>query len=178
MATEIPVLIGQGVEDRLKHATLEPRNYTVERSYGDWSYELEDLEGLQLQEEEKLRIDIVVQSSEVKVKRETRGMETYTVPVDVCVRKKFGDSDKSGSRVKVESVDELVGLVYGIRREFRDCKLVNHGDAVLDETQQDGPIVILYCPVAEHLAEMRQFTGILRLFFVAHEQINATASAA
>jgi hypothetical protein len=168
--------IAQMMEARIKAGSLSQRDFTCERSYGNWELKLEEIDdALVLQEADKLFVHIVAHPSEQKINRITRGKETHSGPFDVCIRKKFGNNsnDLTTQRVKIEEVDSLILFVNEVRLLFVNHTLSGVVSATLDESQQEGGVAIVTLPDTEHLRDLRQFTAILRFHMRAEVQINA-----
>lgn len=163
--TAVCVAIAEAVKDRIESATaLTSREYTVRRSYLEWDLELKGLEKAELQEAEKLLIDVVAHSTDQQVELSARGVLRYTVPIDIAVRRKFGESEKdlATGRIKVEEIDKHVLLVEELHKMFTTYRLGDFPYAVWDN--EKGGTTILANPHRDHLRELRQFTGIVRVF--------------
>ena len=159
----VAVSVSEGVRAAIAAAQLTPE-FTVERNYADWDLDLTKLDGFELKDTEKLRVDVVTHTTEQSVELASRGEISFRIPIDIAVRRRFGvdKQNQTTGRIEVEEIDKLVLLVEEIylllvRSEIEDA-----------EWQE---LNILACPVRQHLREWRQFTGIVRVVFEASRNV-------
>lgn len=130
-----------------------------ERSYADWDEKLEDLDDL--------RVDVVPVGVRL-TQLDARGELIYQCEIDVGVRKRFSadDHDDATGRIERSEIDDLVLLVEQMHEYFVDAdnngrRLTNYAAAVWQECS------IRASYVREHLRELQQFTGIIRVTYEA-----------
>jgi len=138
------------------------QEFELERSYGDWDMELK--------QNEFTRVDVDLVTTKQEAELATRaGKLAYTVPIDLCIRRRFGndkqDDEKQG-RVYVAEVDGLMLLVEELHELFLQTSLT---DPLASMWKEDPKI--LTAPVPRHLKDMKQFVGIIRLTFVAYRAV-------
>ena len=137
---------------------------TIERSYADWDLALDASDS-------GLRIDVVAVSIGLEFTKTARGKHSYTIPVDIAVRRKFTadeDNPRTG-RIPNSMVDPLVELVEEIYNLFD--KIEHLPD--YESAAPTGNISISANPFAKHLREIRQFTGVVRVAFQINESIRS-----
>lgn len=170
----ISVKVAEAVKARIIAGadSLTERDYTVRRSYLEWDLDLKGLENAELSDSEKLLIDVVAHETDLTTELAARGSFKFVVPVDIAIRRKFGEGevDKSTGRIKLEEIDRYVLLVQEMAVMFSKYKLTNFEFTVWDNTS-DG-MRILANPLRDHLREMRQFTGIVRVWLRADVSFN------
>lgn len=134
------------------------QKFTAERSYADWELELTDYS--------RLHVDVVPVMNDQLVDLAARGIAAgakvnYTVPIDIAVRYRFGqdEQDDTTGRIPNAAVDSLVALVVDIAELFTKQRLTDFTAGVHQETR------ITANPVKQHLHQLRQFTGIVRVTF-------------
>lgn len=162
MSDAVAVAVAKAVTEQLADATLS-QTFTPERSYADWA---QPLEKESVTEADKLYVDVVLQATGAEVQLDDRGSTEHSVSVDIAVRKKFGadKQDDDTGRVVVSEVDAMMLLVQEVYELFIPERLANFEDAVWDPEQGTR---ILVAPLKKHLYEMKQFTGIVRVGFLA-----------
>lgn len=162
MPESIAVSIAKAVTAQLAAASLS-QPIQPERSYADWS---QPLEREQVSDEERLYVDVVPQSTGLQVGLQTRGSNEHRVAIDIAVRRRFSQDkqDRDTGRVVIDEVDALMLLVQEIHEQFMPVRLTDFEDAAWDPDQGTR---ILVAPLKRHLYEMKQFTGIVRLTFIA-----------
>lgn len=151
----VSVDTAEKVTEMIRAADLSINGLVVERSYADWSLELEGLDA------ETTRVDVVAHTAEQATDLAARGSLRYRIPVDIAVRKKFPASaqdDRSG-RITNDAIDPLVKLVEEIHELFTPNRLTDYLKAVWQDT------TIVVSPDRDALREHRQFTGIVRVLF-------------
>jgi len=120
------------------------QEFTATRTYADWDEELTN---------SILRCDLVPVAS-MQTDLETRGSVSYLCSVDIGLRKKLDAG--SGGHVTAATVDDLVRLV----EEVHEWTIGRELDiATWDST------VLVAAFVPEHLRQMNQFTGIVRITY-------------
>jgi len=166
------VTIAKGVEAMIRAAQFSQRDFTLERSYADWDVDLKDLDGLVMQEAEKLRVDVVAHTLEQSAKLSSRSTMQFVVPVDIAVRKKFGPDkqDSETGRIRIEELDALMLFLQELHTVFAPVRLTDFKYAAWDE--EAGGTKILAGPITGHLRESQQFTGLLRIYFRADLNIS------
>ena len=157
MPEAIAVTIVEAVRQRLADAvpTLSQQFEPV-RNYSDWDYELKD--------DQKLRVDVVLASNEQLATPATRSSINYTVPVNICLRKKLGTDkrDDDTGELDVAAIDSLMLLVQEIHELFTLERLADFTCGAWQATK------ILAAPIPQHLREMGgQFTAIIQVTFLA-----------
>lgn len=136
----------QQLEDNVANFSVQ---FTPERNYADWEVKLEELD--------RLRVDVVLHSTEIETELAVNGYIKYEVPIEIAVRKRFGKGEtESSGRINIEEIDRLVLLVTQIHEFLCKDRLDDYEDAVWVETN----IRAAYTP--RHLRGFRQFTGIVR----------------
>lgn len=126
--------------------------FDVERNWADFDVELEEIG--------KLRCDVVGvvhAGSEL----DDRGSTNYKCPVDIVIRKRFGQNDQTDcGRIEVAEIDRLVLLVEQIH-EFlcsEDMRRLGDFDATWESTE------IRACASRVHL-QKRMFLGVIRVTY-------------
>lgn len=171
----ITVAVAEAVKARIISAgpqSLTERYYTVRRSYLEWDLELKGLENAGLQEEEKTLVDVVSHTTLQQVELSSRGKGYFTVPIDIAIRRKFGDTEKDleTGRVKVEEIERYVLMVEELHRMFLAMSLADDFPYSVWDNDKGGTLILVN-PDRDHLREMRQFTGIVRVFLRADVSI-------
>jgi len=171
----ITVTVAEAVKDRivsLGPMKLTERDYTVRRSYLEWDLELKGLDKAELQEEEKTLVDVVAHSTLQEVELSARGKGQFTVPVDIAIRHKFGEqqNDATTGRIKVEEIDRYVLMVEEMHRMCMATSLTDDFPYSVWDNDKGGTRILVN-PDRDHLREMRQYTGIVRVFLRADVSI-------
>jgi len=172
----VAVRVAEAVKARIEAGadSLTERDYTVRRSYLEYDLDLNGLESAALADSEKLLIDVVAHSTLQESELTARNVVKFIVPVDIAVRRKFGDADhdRSTGRIKVEEIDRYVLLVEELHLMLTSARLVavDFPYAVWDNDKGGTRIVVN--PDRDHLRELRQFTGIVRVFLRVDEALN------
>jgi hypothetical protein len=123
---------------------------------------------LQLEDADTLRVDVVPVRSEPE--RQDRGNIKWFNIVDIGVRFRFGTTHQNDSTGAILN-RHIHGLFY-LEQEivtflFQHQRLTNYDNAALSE----DPVVRLgWSP--KHMAEWRQFTGIIRVTYQTETEIN------
>ena len=116
-----------------------------------------------------LRVDVVGHMTEQTVELGTRGGKAaLVIPVDIAVRQRLGrdkQNDDTGL-VELEPIDELMLLVQQLYLMFMPIRLTDFAYAVWDG--ENGGVKILTAPDRRHLRDLRQFTGLIRVYFKAY----------
>ncbi len=143
-------------------AELSLTGFTLERSYADWDLDLSSMDDLATPDAEKLRVDVVAHTTEQKTELSTRGTMRFLIPIDVAIRKKFGQSDQNTTtgRINISEIDSLMQFT----EEMLLLLVKERTNDALDAVWEDEPKIIA-APVNEHLREMHQFTSIIRTTF-------------
>lgn len=149
--------VAEAVKDELASITGLVLAITPERSYADWDEKLEDLS--------TLRVDVVpVNVGETEL--EARGETRFLCHTDIGIRYRFAPEERdSNGRVTVSEIDDLLLLL----EQFHD-HFVNNGEGrrlgtYLAAAWQETNVRTWY--VREHLRELGQYTGILRVSYEA-----------
>jgi hypothetical protein len=139
-------------------ATLAPYSVVPERSYADFDLELDD---------DEIHVDVVVVSTKQTVELGSRGKNRYEVPIDVALRKKFGESDKDPTtgRTIIDKIDEMMLLAQTLSEALIPEELGGLGSL-----WQSSELISL--PLLKHIRELRQFTSIVRVTFVAFNDVH------
>ena len=177
MTLPIAAAVAQAVVDKIQASALE-HDFTPERSYADWELKLENMDLLDLRDIDKLHVDVVAHTTQQQQDVSARGMARFIQPVDIAVRRKFGqDKQKEDTgRIKIEEIDALVLLVQQLCLMFTQVLLdvTDYPGAVWDS--ENGGTSILYNPDQKTLREKRQFTGLIRIFFRVDAPLNVSSS--
>lgn len=152
--TAICVSIAEACKDMLNAASLSQK-FCAERSYSDWDLELTG------EEAEKLHVDVCASVAEQTATHDTRGSQTFNVPVDIAVRYKFRQSQRGEDtgRIRVKEVDDLVLLVEEIFSVFVAERLTDFDEAVWVRTE-----IRTTCDRLR-LKTSAQFLGVVRVTF-------------
>jgi hypothetical protein len=150
------------VADAVKDA-IEAHDFGVsflcERSWADWSLELEDADCL--------RVDVVpVGYSEADIGASDNRV-AYACQVDVAIRKRFGMSEQSALNGRIEDaqLDRLALLTEQIfehltkRAQRRLSSEITYSDAR-----------VLWQGNKRHLKEWRQYSGLIRMTYDVHRE--------
>lgn len=171
----IAVQVAEAVKARIIAGAdkLTQTNYTVRRSYLEWDLDLKGMESSELSDTEMLLIDVVAHSTQQETELSARGKNRFTVPIDIAVRRKFGDNekDKATGRIKIEEIDRYVLLIEELHLMFTAQSLANDFPYSVWDNDKGGTR-ILANPDRDHLREMKQFTGIVRVFLRADVNLN------
>ena len=155
--------IAEGIKDKIASFDLSEEDYTLERSYADWDLELKDMDGFELSDDEKLRVDVVIHTTQQEAELATRGTVQFNVPLDVAIRRKFGrdKQDETTGRIAVEYIDQLMLFTQEMHLELTKLRMVSEEElrGIWQST------TLLANPVRQHLRELRQFTSIIRILF-------------
>ena len=102
-----------------------------------------------------------------RVELDTRGSYSYTIPVDIAIRKRFEDDaqDDDTGRTLVSEVDALMLFTQEMYELFMPERLTNFDSAVWESTE------ILVAPHTKHLKDYSQFTSVIRLVFGVNRDI-------
>ena len=133
-----------------------------ERSYADWEKPLEADDDCPCG---RLLIDVVANTAQQRMEMASRGVLTYTMPVDIAIRKRFGaehQSDQTG-RISVAQYDAMALLTQEIHEYCVQLRLTDFDSAVWRET------MIVVSPNTDHLRQMRQWTSVVRVTFDARK---------
>lgn len=166
MSDAVDVAIAKAVTQRIGAAVLS-QQFKPERSYADWELKQQTLDDLQLQDSDKLHVDIVVRTTEKQTDASTRGKASFIVPVAIGIRKKFGadKQDDDTGRILIDEIDALCLLTQEIFLLFLPKPLADHPTLTWDG--ENGGTKILVCPNRQHLRELRQFTSVVTCTFKA-----------
>ena len=122
--------------------------FVIERNYADYDLELEDLT--------ELRMDIVP-VRHVTAELETREHLGYETDVDICIRRKFGETDAEPDlRLSKDAIDALCKLTEDVH-ELLTAEALNENRWTAAK--------ILLCPNKKHLRVNRQFTSLIRVTY-------------
>lgn len=163
MPEAVAVSVANAVTAMLADASLS-QTFTPERSYADWA---QPLEKEQVSDTDRLYVDVVPQATGMQAELDDRGSNQYTTFIDIAIRRRFGPDKQSNTdgRVLVAQVDALMLLVQEVYELFMPKRLEDFEDAVWDPDQGTR---ILVAPLKKHLYEYKQFTGIVRIGFIAN----------
>jgi len=161
MSNAVSVEVAQAVTDQLAAATLS-QTINPERNDADWE--------LAMEEASDLHVDVVAVTTDQKIELSSRSTVCFTVPVDIAVRRRFGnDKQDAKGRVNIAEVDALKLLVQEIFLLFIPQRLTEFPAGAWEETK------ISVCPLVKHLKDNKQFTGIVRVTFRVDQTINPAA---
>lgn len=148
------------------------QKFTPQRNYGDWDLDLAKLDKLQLQETDKLFVDIVAHMSKQGMSASNRsGKAKFRVPVDIMLRRKLGGDkqNEDTGRIELEVIDGLLYLQHQIHMLFFQQRPTAFDYAVWDG--EGGGSEILWAPHGDHLRGWRQFSGLTRINFLVHATV-------
>lgn len=159
MSDALAIQVADEVVTELLAASLS-QSVTPVRSYADWTLELKNAASL--------RVDVVPVANEVKIEADCRDGVEYDIAIDIAVRKKFSqdDRDEDTGDIQNSSVDPLTFYVEEIAENF----VLNRFADLEVATWQGTKIEALFIP--QHLRELSQFTGIVRLSFQASRTLS------
>lgn len=149
--------VADAVKDELASITGLVLAIDPERSYADWDEQLEDLS--------TLRVDVVpVNVGETEL--DSRGESRFLCHVDIGVRYRFAPEEReSTGRITVSEIDDLLLLLQQFHDHFvnngEGRRLTSYTAAAWTETN------VRTWYVREHLREMGQYTGIVRVTYEA-----------
>lgn len=137
--------------------------FTAERSYADWDLALDDTA------QRGVLLCDVVPVSRLPVALETQSSVAYSPAIDVVFRKKFepADAQVDDGKITLSAVDELVTLVEEVNEYFAAMRLTGFDSAVWDPSRD----IELTAVIHRHLREHDQYTGIIRLPFLASQSL-------
>ncbi len=163
------VSVAKAVESQIRSAMEADElaaQFTLVRSYADWEFDAKTQDDLALREEDKLRVDVVGHMTEQTVELAARGSKAaLVIPVDIAVRRRLGrdkQNDDTGL-LELEPIDELMLLVQQLYLMFMPTRPTDFPHSVWDG--ENGGVKILVAPDRRHLRDLRQFTGLIRVFF-------------
>ena len=159
----IEVSIANAVVVDLATANLS-QSFTPVRSYADWVQPLEHDDTLK---ERTLYVDVVPVATGLEIEAASQATLAYTCPIDIAVRYKFGQDTMNNDtgRIELAEIDKLMLLVQEIHEHFTLERMQSFDAASWSGTKR------LVAPHKPHLREFRQFTGIVRVTFNAHQKV-------
>ena len=133
---------------------------------GEFSQEIEPIASyldyaLERTGDELLHVDVVATITKQKVELSTNGSYSYTVPIDVVIRKHLGEDkqvDGTG-RVARAAVKEMMFLTQQLFEYAMPERLPDFDEAVWQATE------ILVAPNTKHLRDWKQFSAIVRITY-------------
>lgn len=146
-------------------SSLSIQEFTLTGSYAQWDLDLSKTEAAELDECDKLRVDVVTHGSLQQLAMSSRGTVSYSIPVDIMIRRRFGQdkqNDDTG-KIEVSEIDKLMFLFEQIHLMFAQQRLADSQLTVWDG--EGGGTKPLWTPNIEHLKQWRQFSALLRVFF-------------
>lgn len=156
----VTVEIAKAVLDLVQSATWTG-NPVIERSYGLWDLDLQDGD-FEVSAHER-RIDIVAHRTEVESELSARPRLKFEVPIDIAIRQKLNqpEQDIATGKLNTEDIDALMGEVQRLQLLFieRDDKRLPGFDGASWQSAK-----VIAAP-HQHLRDLRQFTGIVRVIF-------------
>jgi len=170
MSDAISVGIAKAVTSLIDAATLS-QDFTPERSYAEWELDLSKQakdSGWELSDADKLHVDVVAHTTQQDSELSGRGFLRYSVPVQIAIRKKFGQEaqDDDTGRIAIAKIDELIKLTEEIHVLLTEADL----DDQYNSKWNDAPKIIA-APVKAHLRQISQFTGIIEGTFDSHVSV-------
>jgi len=155
------VTAAKSVLEMLRAAEFSQRGFILERSYADWDHEHNKSDELAIDESDKLRVDVVSHTISQTMDLSSRTSVQFTSPIDIAVRRKFGQDkqDKATGRINVEELDALMLFTQEIYVLLTKKRLKNDLQHVWEGLE------IVAAPLRQHLRELHQFTGIVRVTF-------------
>lgn len=157
--------IADGITKLIEKATLGV-NPIIARSYAEWDLQLSNANDLELTDSSELHIDVVIHTTEQELEIVSRGKVQFGIPIDIAVRQKLSSTEQDASTgvLNKEEVDRLVKVTQDLSVMFAGQRLATFDCATWD-AEKGTKIVV--CPMRQHLRELRQFTGIVRVHFLA-----------
>src|SRR5690606_27450619 len=136
-------------------------NAEVQRSYAEWDLDLANAESLQLADPQHTHITIASHTTEQENALSARGKMQFDVPIDIAIRKRLTATEQVAAtgRMQLEEQDALMLLVEQVHAACTTKRLPEFDSAVWQSTR------IVVAPWRNHLRELRQFTGIVRVTF-------------
>ena len=148
--------VADAVLAKLQAATLSQAFAQLTRNYADWEFPLETMVGIVC--------DVV--PSDLEVALLSRGSLQYSVSVDIAIRYKFQDNELDDKgRPKKELVDALCLLYQQVVELFTPSVFDTEDNFAWSSTLPFLP----YVP--HHLRQFQQFTGLVRVNFLARKLI-------
>ena len=159
MANATIVDVAEAIKEAIKGHEWLIRELCVERSYANVRQKLEDLD--------TVRIDVVPWNSQPEI--DSVGTFLWPCEVDILIRRRNTANEQNPSgELRKEEIDLLMRLVQDVYEFFlpsqatdpeQTGRLVTFDEAHWEETR----MIAHY--VRSHLAELRQFTGWIRLTY-------------
>jgi hypothetical protein len=113
---------------------------------------------LKLEANDHLQVDVKHEPNGIRVETETRSSIVYTIPVLICIRKHFTQSEQNASGLPSESdIDQLVEFTEQMCEFFAMNRLIAE-DAVSTEPGEMASLV-----PQDELRTNRQFFGAVRV---------------
>lgn len=147
------------------HAFVNDQDWgdaVVDRNYGLWELDLKEGQ-FEVEDATRKHIDVVSHRTEVESELSSQFAMKFEVPIDFAVRQKLGqaEQDIATGRINVEDVDRLMGDVQRLQLLF-----VQQDDKRLPGFPEVSwqSVKVVAAP-HQHLRELRQFTGIVRVVF-------------
>lgn len=158
MPSAVLVQVAEAVAAELREHDFGVTFDAIERNWADFEVELEELN--------TLRCDVVGVLPEVDF--DTRESLNYVCPVDIVIRKRFGQADQTDcGRIEIAEIDRLVLLVEQINELFCDPdgkRLATFDSATWKATD------IRACASRDHLKK-RMFLGVIRVTYDTHKAL-------
>lgn len=137
--------------------TFSPLRFVAEAKYDT---------DIKLETDDALHVDVKHAPNDIRPELETRDSTATIVPVLICIRKHFGQSDQDqGGLPSQEEVNDLVTFTNQISRFFTVTRLPT-GDATVIE-----PGEVAWLATLDELRTKRQFSSGVRVICRATEEL-------
>lgn len=161
------VAVRKSVVARIESKRLElvTNEFTLEGGYATWDLALSQTDLMEMRECDKLRLDVVSHGSLQQIGMSSRTTVQYSVPIDIAIRRKFGQDKQNDDTglIEVDAIDKLLLLQEQVHLMFTQQRLTDSQLTVWDG--EGGGTRPLWSPNLEHLRQWRQFSGLIRVFF-------------
>lgn len=164
MADAILVATAKAVALALNESTAFQQKFTAERSYADFDLPLTDADP-----SDRVLVDVVPVGMNYGCELTTQTTIDYSPAIDIVVRKRLGpERRQADGRFSPEEIDELVLFVEQINEFFGPNRMQSF-DAAAWDAETGTKILAAYMP--SHLRQHHQFTGRVRVPFVAQKEV-------
>ena len=159
MPSAVLVQVAEAIKSAIKDHDFGVTFDELERNWADFNVEIEEIG--------KLRCDVVGVVHEA-CEFDSRGSLNYVCPVDIVIRKRFGQADQTDcGRLDVKEIDRLALLVEQINEFF--CEEYNKRLPGFDDATWRS-VDIRACASREHL-QKRMFLGVVRVTYDVHKAL-------
>lgn len=154
MASDLLIQTCDAIRDAILAASWD-LDFACDRGYLDVDEPLEELD--------RLRVDVVVPESWDEHELDTQADESYTVTIEVAIRKRFGleEQNNAAGGIRRDALDELATFACSLARFFTADRFTAFSTE--NVAWQETTLAQLYS--REQLVQSRQFTAIIELTF-------------